>query len=63
MKVKIPVGKDGFMLILTKNLYNENFEKVKTILEGIDWDNTKFVIFPSEFIHKIKYIKRRLRKK
>ena len=63
MKIKIPIGKHGFMLILTKNLYNENFEKMKKIIETINWDNSKFVMFPSEFIHSVKYVKRRWKKK
>ncbi len=58
-KLKIPIKKNYMMIVYTQNIYSdEEIELLKRAFEGTDPD-TKNLIVPSEYIKKIRFIKRK----
>lgn len=58
-EIRVPLGEKYFFILLTKNINAENVKKLEKLCNQIDWDNSKFVFLPSEYVHSITFYKKR----
>ena len=58
MKIKI-LGESYLYLIHTRDIYTEEqLNKFRECMNAIDWDNDKWIMFPSEYVSKVQVVKR-----
>ena len=59
-KIKIKLKENRLVVVYTKNIYmGEDLERVKDFFETVNWEETPYILIPSEYVKKIKIIKRR----
>jgi len=60
--LKIPIKDNYIMIVYTKDIYaDEELNQLKDMFSGINLD-TSHLIVPSEYIKKIRFIKRKWKK-
>lgn len=58
-KIKIPVDKNHIVVVYTKNICtSEELDCILGFFKRIDWDSEELIIVPSEYIDKVKFVKR-----
>lgn len=59
-KIKLKLKENRLVVIYTKNLYTQqDYDELINFIRSINWEKKGCVIIPSEYVKKIKIIKRK----